>query len=250
VNIVAADTRSRAELAAAFTAGYEGYFMPIKVDEPTLAFMVDAWDIDLARSRAALRDGEAIGVTMLGVRGERGWIGGLGVAVPERRHGVGRALMEAVLETAPPVVGLEVIEQNEAALRLYEDLGFERTRLLEVWSLSGDVPTASARTADPRPLGQTDLPWQRADESLPAEYERVEVEGGAALIRVNGASVSVLQLDAEDEGAARELLAFARSRGESLHYVNVPEGDPASAALRSLGGKLDLRQVEMALVSR
>jgi len=32
-----------------------------------------------------------------------------------------------------------------------------------------------------------------------------------------------------------------------LTYVNVPEGDPASDALRELGGTLDLRQFEMEL---
>ena len=37
------------------------------------------------------------------------------------------------------------------------------------------------------------------------------------------------------------------AHGTSLHYVNVPEGDPASAALASLGGALDRRQLEMAL---
>jgi len=247
VNIVSAGSRSRAELAATFTAGYEGYFLPITVDEPALAFMVDAWDIDLDRSRVALRDGEPIGVTMLGVRGDRGWVGGLGVIAAERRHGVGRALMEAVLADAPPAVGLEVIEQNEPALRLYEDLGFQRTRLLEVWSLTADAPVVDARVVEPRPLGQPDLPWQRADESLPAGYERIEVDGGAAVIRVTGPRVSVLQLDSDGEAPAQELLSAARGRGESLHYVNVPEGDPASAALRALGGSLDLRQVEMAL---
>jgi hypothetical protein len=58
----------------------------------------------------------------------------------------------------------------------------------------------------------------------------------------------VLQLSARDETAAEELVSAARARGESLHYVNVPEGDPASAALESLGGRLDLRQFEMRTV--
>ncbi len=38
-----------------------------------------------------------------------------------------------------------------------------------------------------------------------------------------------------------------RVRGARLSYVNVPEGDPASIALRELGGTLDLRQLEMEL---
>jgi len=182
---------------------------------------------------------------MLGVRDEHGWIGGLGVLPAHRRIGVGRALMEAVLADAPPSVSLEVIEQNEPALRLYETLGFARSRILEIWSLSGDVRPATARVVEPRPLEQDDLPWQRAARSLPGEYERLEVDGGAALVGAGGGRVNVLQLGARDARAAASLLAAARARGESLHSVNVPEGDPASAALRSLGGTLELRQFEM-----
>ena len=59
----------------------------------------------------------------------------------------------------------------------------------------------------------------------------------------------MLQLEARDETAAEELLAAARARGDSLQYVNVPEGDPASAALEALGGSLDVRQFEMQLVA-
>jgi ribosomal protein S18 acetylase RimI-like enzyme len=221
--------------------------MPVHVDGPALASMVKAWDIDLTSSRVAVRAGERVGVGILGIRGDRGWVGGLGVVTAARRTGVGRALMEAILAEAPPEVGLEVIEQNEAAIRLYDDLGFERTRLLEVWSLAAEARDHDVRTVEARPLGQAGLPWQRADESLPAEYERIEVDSGAALIRVNGGRVSVLQLAADGEVAAQALLGAARNRGESLQYVNVPVGDSASAALAELGATLDLRQLEMRL---
>ena len=152
--------------------------------------------------------------------------------------------MEKVLEDAPPSMSLEVIEQNEPALRLYETLGFERSRILEIWTLDGELPPADARTTEPSPLDQDGLPWQRDARSLRDGYERIEVDGGAALIRA-GSNVNVLQLAARDAAAAAELLSAARGRGDSLRYVNVPEGDPASAALRALGGRLDLRQFEM-----
>jgi ribosomal protein S18 acetylase RimI-like enzyme len=234
MKLVAADTLSLAELADLFTRGYEGYYLPIHVDEPTMRYMVETWDIDLARSRVA----PGAGVCNLGVRGERGWIGGLGVVPDARRSGVGRALMEAVLEQAPPVVTLEVLEQNEPAINLYESLGFERTRLLEVWSLP-EQPVAEARAAEPEPLGQSDLPWQREDGSLPPGYERVEVDGGAMLFRGG----TILQLRADGEDAAAALL----SRGAALHYVNVPEGDVAIGALERLGGERTARQLELRL---
>jgi GNAT superfamily N-acetyltransferase len=234
MTIVPADTLTMAELAEHFTAGYEGYFTPVHVDEATMRYMVEAWDIDLARSRAV----PGIGVCNLAVRDARGWIGGLAVVPAERRNGVGRALMEAVLDVAPPLVTLEVIEQNEAAISLYEALGFERTRVLEVWSLP-EPPLLEARVVEPAPLGGRDLPWQREDASLPADYERYEVDGGAMLVR----GATVFQLDARDEEAAAALL----SRGRKLQYVNVPEGDVGGAAMRRLGGTLDLRQFEMVL---
>ena len=104
MKLVPASSVPLAELAELFTAGYEGYFVPVHVDEPTLAFMVEAWDIDLERSRVAIGEAGAVGFANLGVRGGQGWIGGLGVRVSARRSGVARALMEAVLESAPPDV--------------------------------------------------------------------------------------------------------------------------------------------------
>ncbi len=247
MRLAPAEALPRAELAALFTASYEGYFVPVNVDEASLEFMVTAFDIDLGRSRVAYDGDEPVGLAFLGVRGERGWVGGIGVVPAARRRGAGRALMEAVLAEAPPTVVLEVLEQNEPAIRLYDDLGFVRRRGLEVWSLRAETQPASVRTAPPRPLGQADLPWQREDSSLPEGYERMEVDGGAALVFANGPRISILQLEAADERPARELLAAARARGESLHYLNVPEGDPASGALESLGGSLDLRQFELEL---
>ena len=233
MNLVASDTFTYAELADLFTRGYEGYFVPMHFDEPTLRYMVDTWDIDLARSRVA----PDAGLCNLAIRGDRSWIGGIAVVPEARRRGVGRALMEAALELAPATVLLEVIEANEPAIRLYESLGFERTRVLEVWRV--EAPHVAAESVEPSLLGHVGLPWQREDASLPPDYERVEVDGGAMLFR----GATVFQLEARDEDAAVALL----SRGTTLNYVNVPEGDVAIGALRRLGGELRLKQFEMRL---
>jgi GNAT superfamily N-acetyltransferase len=233
MRLVPSDQFSLAELAELFTRGYEGYFVPIDVDEPTLRYMVDTWDIDLSRSRVA----PGVGLANLAIRGDRSWIGGIGVVPEQRRNGVGRALMEAVLELAPPTVLLEVIQENEPAIKLYESLGFEKTRVLEVWRI--EAPLVPAESVEPSALGQANLPWQREDASLPPDYERVEVDGGAMLWR----GATVFQLEARDEDAATALL----SRGTALNYVNVPEGDIASGALARLGGELRLKQFEMVL---
>jgi ribosomal protein S18 acetylase RimI-like enzyme len=232
-------------LAELFTRGYEGYFVPFHIDAAVQEELVDRWDIDLARSRVAFDGEQAVGLANLAVRGDHGWIGGIGVVPAARRRGVGRTLMEAVLAEAPPHVTLEVLEQNEPARRLYEELGFTTRRMLEVWTLTVELEPGDVREVEPRPLGQADLPWQRADESLPDGCERIDVDGGAALFRVTDGTVGIAQLAATDEHVARDLICALRPRGARVSYVNVPEGDPASIALRALGGSLDLRQYEM-----
>ena len=101
MTIVPASQFDAEALAAVMTAGYVDYFVPVVLDGTRMAAVIELWDIDLARSRVAVGDdGEPIGLVLLGVRGERSWVGGLGV-VPEARRGwLGRALMESVLAAA------------------------------------------------------------------------------------------------------------------------------------------------------
>ena len=250
---------THAELAAIFNAGYERYFTPFSVDEASFRFMAETWDDDLDASRVAVVDGEPAGIAKLAIRGERGWIGGIGVALPHRGTGVGEALMREVIEQARSrgltELWLEVLVRNEPAIRLYEKLGFERVRDLEVWTLEDltsenhDGGPSSAERAHDRIRAERTWrePWQRADESVAnfTGVEGLESEGGAVLYRRTGERASLLQAVAADEDAARKLL---RSLPQAtLTWLNGPEGDVFNAAIASLGGVQDHRQHELLL---
>jgi ribosomal protein S18 acetylase RimI-like enzyme len=255
-----ASRRSYAELAAIFNAGYEGYFTPFTLDEAAFRSMSTMWDDDLEASRVVLVDGEPAGICKLAIRGDRGWIAGIGVTPARRGKGLGEELMRGVLAEARErglrEIWLEVLVQNEAAVRLYEKLGFERVRDLEVWSLE---PLVAVGNYVPAPVATVHErirrerrgrePWQRADETI-ANLENVdalESEHGAMLFRRAGARASLLQAVATDEGAARELLGTLPADVASLSWLNGPEGDPLNDAIRSLGGTLAHRQHELAL---
>ena len=115
-----------AEYAALFNAAYEGYLIPFHIEEDTVAAMREAFDLDADASRIAFRDGEAVGLGNLGIRGEDAWIGGVGVVTTARRTGVGETLMRALHEQARERcirrVWLEVIVENTGAFALYEKL--------------------------------------------------------------------------------------------------------------------------------
>ena len=255
-------------LANLFNAAYEGYPVPMHMDAGAMAFMLEAMDLAPERSCVAWRDGVPVGVAMLGLRGDRGWVGGMGVVADARRAGVGRKLMRALLEQARAAgvreLFLEVLEQNPGARTLYEELGFAARRRLEVWTWSSPAAegTATAQACDPREarrriaaMRTAPEPWQRADETVdrldvntPA-LRAVTTAGGDAVYRITNDRASVLQMVARTEEAAGAMLDTIRSREgvNLLRYLNVPSTDAAVAALGRRGATLDAAQTEMSV---
>jgi ribosomal protein S18 acetylase RimI-like enzyme len=244
-------------LAGLFTEGFSGYYVPIRADAAALEGMVRNWDLELDASRVAFRDAEPVGFALLGVRGPHGWIGGTGVVPAARRQGVGDAVMRAVLDAARrrglEDVILEVLVQNEPARKLYESLGFEAVRELEIWELAGEGAASTARPVELDSararigeLRREPEPWQRADETLARvpDLKALAVDGGAAIYRSAGGRASIVQLAATAE-AARELLTAILGEAGAVTWVNAPAGDPALAAFAELGGRLTERQSEL-----
>ena len=244
------------ERAALFTAAYEGYVVPFHVDEASLAWIDETFDIDLDASRIAYRDGEAVGLGNLGVRGEDAWIGGVGVVLAARRSGVGEALMRELHDEARARgvrrVWLEVIVENTGAFALYDKLGYRTVRDVTVWSLplsvseqsdAEDVPAEQAHVRI-RELRTRREPWQRADESLAhyADTRGLATVGGAAVYRQPGEHVSLLQIT----GDAEPLLRALRTLGP-VSVLNLPDDDPVATALEELGATVAVRQHERVL---
>jgi GNAT superfamily N-acetyltransferase len=251
LDLRSARSLSLGERAELFTAAYEGYLMPMHVDEAALAWMQEKFDFDLDASQVAYRDGEPVGLANLGVRERDGWIGGVGVVASARRTGVGKALMRSAHDEARSRgverVWLEVIGENTGAFALYEKLGYELVQDVEVWTLPGtegehegrEVPVAEAKAR----LADRHEPWQRADGTL-ANYDDVRglvTDSGAMLFCVR--SSAQLQQYAGDP---EPLLQALRTFGD-VYILNLPAADPAAVVLRELGGSVVVRQHEMLL---
>ncbi|HEX7310019.1 MAG TPA: GNAT family N-acetyltransferase [Gaiellaceae bacterium] len=253
VELRSARSLSLAERVVLFNAAYEDYVIPFRLDEGALEGMIDWFDLDVEASRVALRDGEPIGFGNLGLRGDQAWIGGVGVVTSARRQGIGELLMRALHDEAAArhvsKVWLEVIEQNDAAYRLYEKLGYDLVRWVEVWTLPTELPGPSLEVpveqahARIRELRTGREPWQRSDATLDHydDARGVATDDGAAIFRVAGAA-QVVQI----AGEPRELLRAVRSNGNVV-MLNLPAGDPVGDAMRELGGSITVRQREMVL---
>jgi ribosomal protein S18 acetylase RimI-like enzyme len=257
VELLSAGQLSDDELASLFTASYEGYLVPFAVDAAAVRFMSNAFDLDRAASRIAVRDEAPVGLVNLGLRGTDAWIGGVGVVPEERGRGVGRLLMEAVHDQArtrgAERVWLEVIVENAPAVALYERLGYEHVRDVEVWSVPGapgpvaDVPAAEARrTIAAQRVARE--PWQRADATVDKLDDVVGIASGgaAAVVRVANGRTQLLQAAGPAAGL-RAVLGAAAALADSLTALNVPVDHPGRPVLEDLGGRVDARQHEMVL---
>lgn len=272
LRLVSARSLDPADLVQVFNLGFSDYLLPMVMDEAGLADHIACNDIDLASSGAAV-DVDPVAFALAARRGTESWIGGMGVAPAYRRSGLGArtltAAIKAVAAEGVESVWLEVLEHNAAALALYEGMGFQRVRHLEVWSLS---PDPGRGTTEHRVLDVDAAhdwiaghragrePWQRADASIVRMRERgaplvgmaVQRSGqiaGAAICRQDAEAVRVLQIAAVDGAAARDLILAAA--GElALRLANVPSDDLLSEVLRGLDAELTAAQHEMRLQVR
>lgn len=266
-------------LLSAINSAYRDYFIPIQLTPDSFSELVRRESVLLEASQAAISGGRVVGMGLLGVRGRRGWIGGMGVIPSFRRRGIARLIMQALLSRACQLgletLQLEVITRNQAAFSLYKSVGFHTRRRLSVLSgrmadLKGapdmaahDVTISSEPPADlldalleiPAP----EPPWQRESAAhramLPQLKGLAARQGwrgrivGICLYRDNGYYKDVAELAAmtPKTGAGLAAHLLRKHPSASFSYLNVPEEDPLLPILLGIGFQEVLAQFEMVL---
>lgn len=158
--LAAADTRSSAELHAAFAGAFSDYVAgPFRMTLAEWPSLQGRQGIVNALSRVALRGGEVIAFAFTCPRVESGrWrLGAMGALPAARGSGAAQALLDDFLARAQAAgmgaAELECFAQNERALRLYRSCGFETVCALNGWKAvtspapARDAPRADADTA-------------------------------------------------------------------------------------------------------
>lgn len=189
-----------AEVTKAWNRGFEGYFVPVTMTEETLVQRLGAEGYSLSLSVVAFDGQEPIGLVASGLRTVNGrqlaWNGGTGVATAYRRQGIGRRLMQATLdnyrEAGVDIATLEAISQNDKAIALYQQLGYDLVDRLLFWQrteglsadafgVTSDSPYRVRRILTQQVAGisfyQADVPWQNQWQSL-RDGEALLVEDG------------------------------------------------------------------------
>lgn len=280
-----ADQLDAATLAHAFNRSFEHYFVPMNLTPEAFAAMNHVNDVRLDRSLVAYdADGALAGVAMLAIRGDRGWVGGIGLVPEQRGKGYSKALLQRLLEEARRAslrsVLLEVLKENVAAQALYLGAGFRVLRAVDIFIGSLDAATvAQAQTAaagEIRPITPAEAlalrdtmepvaaTWQRETASLAktpsleglASYAAGEESPQAyALYSVYPQGYVLFDLGIKGKGVQRPLDAglrllrelHARAPQATYRAIDIPAGDPLGSVLQALACPIWTVQYEMAI---
>ena len=217
---------STKEIAAWLTRSFEKYFVPIEITEPVLLTMMRRDSLDLTESRVIFKEDAPCGVALIGRRGWTSRLAAMGIMLEARGSKVGSWAMPKLVEDARArgdrEMVLEVIVQNESAVRLYQKNGFETKRkLLGYKNAELEAGKETPEDFDIRELGSLigqyglkDLPWQLSAETIahhvpPARAFKMG-DAYALISNPAGEHVSILSV---------LVMPGARSAGQSLRMM-------------------------------
>jgi ribosomal protein S18 acetylase RimI-like enzyme len=259
-----------------FNAAYRDYFVLLQMELEPMRQLIQRDAVDLAASRVALAGGRPVGVGMLAIREQQGWIGGLGIVPSHRGQGIGRQLTLALLDAARQrglgQVQLEVIDKNTTARGLYESLNFQETRRLFLLERPPDAsdgsrdPSISITKVHPDAALQhynafhsSPNPWQRRQETLTTLADHMAAwiatrDDETLAYAVGWATPDVIRfmdcaMQPDAAPAMQDLLNHVHSSAANAtaSIMNVGEDDPVLEVLRSVGYQQTGMQLEMHL---
>ncbi len=164
--------------AGVLNLGFSDYLVPIQLDLPHFHDLLRTSHIDVSLSKVVLKDGKALGVALIARRGWSSRLAGMPIIPEARGQKVGAWLMEQLIVEAKSRgdrrMELEVIQQNEPAVKLYQKVGFQTIRRLVGYKLESPSGKPDGLTEiDVRQLanlvnlhGLPNLPWQLSGENL------------------------------------------------------------------------------------
>ncbi len=275
-DLIPAADLSPAELMTLLNDAYADYYLPVHLDRTQLREMCTQEDIDLTKSFVALVDRQPVGVALLSVREQQGWLSGIGVLPGFRRRGIARAAIRHIQGLVATLglrtLWLEMLSQNDPGAALYQHLGFVRARdLLVLRAEVGQFEPAAApdcvRTIPPdrcfanyTAFHDVRIPWQRSLRSLQNRIPKLCGLGYGEDSRLSGYILYELYPDnhaiydlAVDpahpqrlEIAKTLLLALHTYRSDLGSYIiNVPTDDPLAQAFTDLHYRIWQQQYEM-----
>ena len=167
------------DLTQLLNLSFENYLVPVTFNLIQFLTMIRKDSVDLSASRVLLADEQLAGIALIARRGWTSRLAAMGIVQRMRSKGTGSWFMEKLIQEARERgdrdMVLEVIEQNEHAVKLYQKCGFQSVRRL-IGLIRKDADESSKKHLEEINLreagslishhGLPNLPWQLAGETI------------------------------------------------------------------------------------
>jgi ribosomal protein S18 acetylase RimI-like enzyme len=252
--------------------GFENYFVPIQFNTVTFLNMLRKDGIDLTASRVLIVDDQPCGIALIARRGWTSRLAAMGIAKEIRGQGAGSWFMDELIEEARQrgdhEMVLEVIEQNEPAVKLYRKSGFEIIRRLLGFIRTSKEAEENERSdlydMDLREMGRLisqyglpDLPWQLSGESIAQLTPPASAYGkGQAYVAVSNPDAEhiviwslLVEQDGRGNGLGTDMLksVIANHAGRTWHVPAVSPEEFGKVFERAGFEREELSQWQMRL---
>lgn len=243
------DAEMFGQLHNAVNDAFSDYVVPTQLSFEQFSTMIRQRSLELQASSVAIINAEVAAFWLIGLRGTKSYLISSGTRPKHRRQGlstrIGRHSFELLRSRGVKDISAEVISTNEAAIALYDDLGFETQRKLQCYKVPAhrgngrchhavetsqwaDVRSAADRLLSFRPSWQNDL---ASLDALGADTICLSVKiDGRVVGYLTLLSTTICQLavdpDHRRRGIASDLLrAASRQTGTDLHFLNIDADD-------------------------
>ena len=258
------------DVMAVMRRAFEHYFVPISLTDEAWANACHDYGVEMDRSLAIEMDGQLVGFTFFAYDGKRVYDASTGIAPEGRGHGATTklfaAMEEAWQEAGIESVQLEVIVQNEPAIRSYQKAGLEIVRKLDLYKVqafSASLPegyTLHRPTQADWPKWHTWREWEPTWQHHHRNWERraegyhlftVQHQGETVAYLLGAITGRLSQMavhpDHRRKGIGRSLMAqLTAEAGGTINVSNIQsDHEDTKAFLQSLNAEHYLQQYEM-----
>ena len=258
----------RFEILEAFLDAFSQYFVPF---DPNPESHLKRWQeagVDLSLSYGAFAGPKLKALVLMVPQGKEVFNLATGVIPADRGQRLTQQLFKHLIPEIKArgfeTMSLEVIEQNAAAIRVYQQSGFKMSRQL----LSFKGPIALSNDLVSREFVYNVKEFLPSEEhrrlmnALPSFEQRFEILARRKQsleiheLKINGElcayaifhplNMNLIQLSGKDSAFMNQLLSLMKLDGESVGIINVDEANAElQTFLKSVGLKVYLSQYEM-----
>lgn len=213
-------------IASLYNKIYSDYYFNTRYNKLTLKHYLNNLPADLEISQAIKIKNDLVGLAIVSLENKNAWISSLGVIKPFRGYGLGDALLKKVISEIKKAgayqVGLEVLDFNYPANKLYKKHGFEI--ISKLTSLEGKLNVL--RSCD---LELVKLPFSRIENYIMDRPTHVWSRRRHSLITSNAEWVGV---KSNDELLA--LMGYEADESILVKRIKILKKDRDISILKSL----------------